>query len=135
MPSHVVDAHRAETSRIEALQKPLQQRKKEIGRVSETARRSRRRRAAGVSAGEHGGRRKRAHTGQRLNVIQIEKTLQDDTLRAKITEKDIVALMPDEVRQQHAEVKAELTALDKQKPVPFATARAIGESGREPRPS
>ena len=32
--------------------------------------------------------------GQRLNVIQIEKTLQDDTLRAKITEKDIVALMP-----------------------------------------
>ena len=30
--SHVVDAHRAETSRIEALQKPLQQRKKEIER-------------------------------------------------------------------------------------------------------
>ena len=40
--------------------------------------------------------------GQRLNVAQIEKTLQNDTLRAKITEKDIVALMPADVKAKHA---------------------------------
>ena len=88
MPSHVVDAHRAETSRIEALQKPLQQRKKEIeapylkqlvdrvvAELPEYLRQAWR------------TPEKERTPGQRLNVIQIEKTLQDDTLRAKITEK------------------------------------------------
>ena len=136
VPSHVVDAHRAETARIDALQKPLQQRKKEIEApyLKQLVDRAVAELPEYLQLAWRTPEKERT-SGQRLNVIQIQKTLQDDTLRAKITEKDIVALMPDAVRQQHRDVKAEIGALDKQKPAPFATARAIGESGREPRPS
>jgi hypothetical protein len=43
--------------------------------------------------------------------------------------------MPAETKRAHADLKAEIASIEKQKPTPFATARAIGESGREPRPS
>ena len=136
VPSHVVSAHRGETQRIEALKKPLEQRKKaleapylkqlvdvavaELPEYLQIAWRT---------------PEKERTEGQRLNVQQIEKTLQNDTLRAKITEKDIVALMSAEDRRQHAALKADIEALEKQKPAPYPTARAIGEAGREPRPS
>jgi mono/diheme cytochrome c family protein len=73
--------------------------------------------------------------GQQLNFLQIEKTLQNDTLRGRITEKDILALMPASEKVKHAELVAKIAALDKQKPKPLPTARAIAESGREARPS
>ena len=73
--------------------------------------------------------------GQRLNVIQIEKTLELGSLRNLVREEHVVELMPDEVKAQHAEVKAQLEALEEQMPERLPTARAIGERDREPEPS
>ena len=136
VPSHEVTAHRAETARVEGLLKPIRQAKREIEAPFLKQLVDREiallpeylRTAWNTPAAERS-------EGQRLSVIQIEKTLQDDTLRAKITEKDIVALMPEAVRQKHSALNAEIAALDKQKPKPYPTARAIGENGVEPRPS
>jgi hypothetical protein len=68
--------------------------------------------------------------GQRLNAKQIEDTLGIGSLRKLVTEKDVVALMPDDVKAKHAAVKEEIAALDAQKPKRLPTARAIGERGR-----
>ena len=73
--------------------------------------------------------------GQKLNVIQIEKTISNDSLRALITEKDVVSLMPDDVKVKHAQVSEEIAALEAKRPAPFETAMAIGERGRVPLPS
>lgn len=136
VPSHIVSAHRAETQRIEALKKPLEQRKKmlEAPYLKELVD------AAVAELPEYlqiawRTPEKDRTEGQRLNVLQIEKTLQNDTLRAKITEKDIVALMSPDDRRHHKALKAEIETLEKQKPAPYPTARATGEAGREPRPS
>jgi mono/diheme cytochrome c family protein len=136
VPSHEVDSHRQETARLEALQKPLQQRKREIEApyLKQLVDRAVSELPEYLQSAWRTPEKERTE-GQRLNVIQIEKTLQSDTLRNKITEKDIVALMPPDVQQQHETVKGEIQALDKQKPAPFPTARAIGEAGREARPS
>ena len=136
VPSHVVSSHREETARLDALQKPLQQRKKEIEApyLKQLVDRAVAELPEYLQSAWRTPEKERTE-GQRLNVIQIEKTLQSDTLRNKITEKDIVALMPPDVQQQHAAVKGEIEALNKQKPPQFPTARAIGESGREARPS
>jgi len=134
--SHVVSAHRAETQRFEELKRPLDARKKalEAPYLKQLVD------AAVAELPEYlqiawRTPEKERTEGQRLNVLQIEKTLQNDTLRAKITEKDIVALMSAEDRRQHLALKAEIETLENQKPSPYATARAIGEAGREPRPS
>jgi cytochrome c553 len=136
VPSHVVAAHRAETQRIEELKKPLEGKKKAL----EAPYLKRLVDAAVSELPEYlqiAWKTPEADRteGQKLNVLQIEKTLQNDSLRAKITEKDIVALMSAEDRHQHESVKAELGALERSKPEPYATARAIGEAGRESRPS
>ena len=136
VPAHEVQAHRQETARIEALLKPLQQAKREleapylkqlvereIARLPEYLQMAWKTPAAERTA------------GQRLNVAQIERTLQRDSLRAKITEEHIVALMPADVRARHTAVKEEIEAIDATKPRPFPTARAIAEAGREPRPT
>jgi hypothetical protein len=73
--------------------------------------------------------------GQRLNVVQIERTLEIGSLRKLVTEADVIALMPDDVKARHAALREQIAALEKQKPPRLPTARAIGESGREPRPS
>ena len=70
--------------------------------------------------------------GQRLNVKQIEDTLGLNSLRKLLTEKDVVALMPDDVKAKHTAVKAEIDALDDKKPKRLPTARAISERGRVP---
>jgi mono/diheme cytochrome c family protein len=136
VPSHVVAAHRAEVQRIDDLKKPLEERKKSL----EAPYLKQLVEAAVSELPEYlqlawNTPAKERTEGQRLNVLQIEKTLQNDTLRAKITEKDIVALMPPEDRRQHESVKAEIASLEAKKPASYATARAIGEAGREPRPS
>jgi mono/diheme cytochrome c family protein len=136
VPSHEVSAHRAETARIEALVKPLRQTKREVEApyLKQLVDREIALLPEYLRVAWNTPPPERTE-GQRLSVIQIEKTLQDDTLRAKITEKDIVALMPDDVRQKHSALNAEIATLDKQKPKPFPTARAIGENGVDPRPS
>lgn len=66
--------------------------------------------------------------GQKLNVIQVEKTLnavpEDLPQRLNATE-----------RAEHDRLKAEVEALDKQKPKPFPTAMAIAEKWPNPTPS
>jgi len=73
--------------------------------------------------------------GQKLNVIQIEKTITNDSLRALVTELDIVVLMSADVKARHETVKAQIAEIDKQRPRPFPTALAIGERGRVAQPS
>src|SRR5262249_59536022 len=73
--------------------------------------------------------------GQRLNVQQIKKTLEDDTLSQKLTEKDIVERMSVDDKLKHQELVEKIKSLDKQKPKPYATARAIGEAGQKPGPT
>lgn len=71
--------------------------------------------------------------GQKLTVTQIERTVTTaDTTRKLVTEADIVALMPPDVRAKHDEVRARIAALDKERPRPLPTALAIGERGRTP---
>ena len=47
-----------------------------------------------------------------------------DSLRAKITESHLTALMSDPERQQHEQLKSEIAELEKRKPQPYPTARA-----------
>src|SRR5262249_11458843 len=57
------------------------------------------------------------------------------TLSQKLTEKDIVARMSADDKRKHQELGEQIKALDKQKPKPYATARAIGEAGQKPGPT
>jgi mono/diheme cytochrome c family protein len=136
VPAHEVDANKAATAKVDAKLRPLRQAKrdleapylkqlvdKEIALLPDY-----------LQAAWNAPADKRTD-GQRLNVVQIERTLQMDSLRAKITEKDIVALMPADVVAKHAALKIDIAAVEATRPAPYATARAIAESGREPRPS
>jgi mono/diheme cytochrome c family protein len=136
VPAHEVETHRKETARIDALIKPIREEKrkleapylkqlvdKEIAQLPEYLQ------IAYKTPPEQ------RTEGQKLNAAQVERTLQNDTLRAKITEKDIVALMPAEVLKQHQGLAGQIDALEKQKPEPYPTAMAIGDAGRQARPS
>jgi mono/diheme cytochrome c family protein len=135
VPSHEVEANRADTRRIDDLQKPLRDRKSEIEQPYhqilidlEIEKLPPYLRLAWDTPADQ------RTEGQRLNVKQIEDTVGLTSLRKLITEADVVALMPDEVKVQHAAVTAEITALDRQKPGRVPSARAISERGRTPEP-
>jgi hypothetical protein len=136
VPAHEVAAHKAEVARIERLQRPLQRQKRELEApfLKQLVDREIAKLPDYLQIAWRTPPAERTE-GQKLNVAQIEKTLQNDSLRAKITEKDIIPLMPDDVRARHQRLMAEIDALDEQKPRPYPTARAITENGREPRPS
>ena len=70
-----------------------------------------------------------------INVQQIKKTLENDSLSQKLTEKDIVASMSADDKRKHQEFVERIRALEKQKPKPYPAARAIGESGSKPGPT
>jgi mono/diheme cytochrome c family protein len=136
VPAHEVSAQKAEIGRIDELIRPLRQAKKaieapylkrlvdeEIAKLPEY-----------LQLAYHTPPAKRTE-GQKLNAAQVEKTLQNDTLRAKITEKHLVPLMTAEERTQHANLSAQIDVLEKQKPKPFATAMAMSDAARDPRPS
>src|SRR5215813_1457403 len=132
----VVAAHRAETQRIERLQRPLKKAKDELEApylkvlVEEAVSRL----PEYMQVAWRTPVEKRS-PGQRLNVQQIKKTLEDDTLSQKLTEKDIVERMSVDDKLKHQELVEKIKSLDKQKPKPYATARAIGESGQKPGPT
>ena len=136
VPAHEVNAHRAETARIDGLLKPLRQAKRDLEAPYLTQLVDREvallpeylQTAWKTPAAER-------TEGQRLNVAQIERTLQMDSLRAKITEEHIVALMSDDVKAKHGALKEQIAAADAKKPPPYPTARAIAEGARDPRPS
>jgi mono/diheme cytochrome c family protein len=136
VPAHEVNAHKAETARIDELIRPLRQAKRaleapylkrlvdqEIAKLPEYLQIAYKTPAAERTE------------GQKLNAAQVEKTLQNDTLRAKITEKDLVPMMTAEEQQKHGGYSAQIEALERQKPRPFPTALAMSDAGREPRPS
>jgi mono/diheme cytochrome c family protein len=136
VPAHEVNAHKAETARIDELIRPLRQAKRaleapylkrlvdqEIAKLPEYLQIAYKTPAAERTE------------GQKLNAAQVEKTLQNDTLRAKITEKDLVPMMTAEEQQKHGGYLAQIEALERQKPRPFPTALAMSDAGREPRPS
>jgi len=132
----IVAAHRAETQRIDGLQRPLKKAKAELEapylkRLVEEAI-SRLPECLQVAWRTPPDKRT---PGQRLNVRQIEKTLQDDPLSARIAEKDILAIMSEDDRRKHKELTDRIEALEKQKPEPYPTARAIGEGGPNARPT
>ncbi len=131
-----VDRNRKETQRLDALIKPIRDRKTQLERPyhqqiidREVAKLPDYMQVAWKTPAA------RRTEGQRLNVIQIESTLAIDSLRKLVTEADVVALMPPDVKAQHAALKAEIEALDRQKPRRAPSARAIGERGRAPQPS
>ncbi len=132
----VVAAHRAETQRIEGLQRPLRKAKDELEApylkilVEEAVSRLPEYMQIAWRTPEA-----QRTPGQRLNVGQIKKTLEDDTLSQKLTEKDIVARMSGDDKRKHQELVEQIRALDRQKPKPYATARAISEGGTKPGPS
>ncbi|MEK7833587.1 MAG: DUF1549 and DUF1553 domain-containing protein, partial [Acidobacteriota bacterium] len=132
----VVAAHRAETQRIEARQRPLKKAKDDLEApylkilVEEAVSRLPEYMQAAWRTPEA-----QRTPGQKLNVQQIRKTLEDDTLSMKLTEKDIVARMPSEDRQKHQDLSAHIRALDKQKPKPYPAARAISEASAKPAPT
>ena len=132
----VVAAHRAETQRVEGLQRPLKKAKDELEApylkvlVEEAV--SRLPEYMQIAWRTPAEQRT---PGQRLNVGQIKKTLEDDTLSQKLTEKDIVARMSADDKRKHQTLTEQIKALDKQKPKPYPTARAIGEGGANPGPT
>ena len=136
VPQAEVDANRKETQRIDALIKPIRGKKDQLEKPyhqqiidREIAKLPDYMQLAWKTPPE-----KRTE-GQRLNVIQIQGTLAINSLRKLVTTADVVALMPPDVQAQHAKLEAEIEALDRQKPRRLASARAIGERGREPQPS
>ena len=136
VPQQEVDANRAETTRIDALIRPIRDKKnalekpyhqqiidREVAKLPEYMQ---------VAWKTPPAQRTE---GQRLNVIQIESTLAIGSLRKLVVEKDVVALMPPDVQAQHAALVSQIGALEKQKPRRTPSARAIGERGRTPQPS
>jgi mono/diheme cytochrome c family protein len=132
----VVAAHKAETLRIEGLQRPLKKAKDELEApylktlVEEAINRL----PEYMQIAWRTPPEKRT-PGQRLNVQQIKKTLEDDSLSQKLTEKDIVARLSADDKRKHQELVEQIRALDQQKPRPYPTARAVGESGSKPGPT
>ena len=136
VPAHEVEAHKAATAAVDAKLRPLRQAKRELEApyLKQLVDREIALLPEYLQSAWKTPDAQRTE-GQRLNVLQIERTLQMDSLRAKITEKDIVALMPADVRARHAAVKTEIAGVEATKPLPYPTARAIAEGGREARPS
>lgn len=66
--------------------------------------------------------------GQKLNAIQVEKTLGVDA-------KDLYAALSAEDKSRHDALTAEVKKLDDQRPEPFASAMSVTEQGREATPS
>jgi len=135
VPAHDVAAHRDATQKIETQLKPLRAKKtdieqpyhqiiidREIAKLPEY-----------LQTAWHTPADKRTE-GQRLNVRQIEDTLGLSSLRKLVREEHLIELMPGAVKAQHADVKAQIATLDRQKPRRLPTARAIGERGPEPQP-
>ncbi len=132
----VVAAHKTETGRIDSIQQPLKKSQSDLEApylkilVDEAVSRLPEYMQIAWRTPES-----QRTPGQRLNVSQIRKTLENDRLSARITEEDIVARMSEADRREHDKLKARIRELDKQKPKPYPTARAIGEDGPKARPS
>ncbi|MGH9657086.1 MAG: DUF1553 domain-containing protein, partial [Bryobacteraceae bacterium] len=134
--SAALAAHKAEMQKIDGLQKTLRKAKSDVEepyrkRLFDEAL-SRLPDYLGIAWRTPADKRTE---GQRLNVRQIEKTLLADQTSGKISERHILALMPEDEKRRHREIADQIAELDRQRPRPYPTARAIEEGGREARPS
>jgi len=135
-PPDVVAAHKAEMKRIDDVQRPLKQEKADLEgphrkRLVEEA-------VSGLPEYLQIAWRtppEKRTEGQRLNVHQIDKNLTADPLNGRITEKQIAALLSEPEQRRRQELVDQIAKLEKQRPKPYPTARAIAEAGREPLPS
>jgi mono/diheme cytochrome c family protein len=124
-----VKRHEEEEKRIDGLQRPLRQAKREIEkpyhdkifeqRVSELP--------EYMQIAWRTPESERTD-GQRLNARQIENTL-------RIREQEILAIMPEPEKAKHREVVAKIEELDAQRPAKYDTARAITDVSREGLPA
>ena len=73
--------------------------------------------------------------GQKLNVQQIDKTLNNDTLAHKIDEPMVISLMTEDERKKHQELNDKIDELENQKPAMYPVAMATTDSGPTPQPS
>jgi mono/diheme cytochrome c family protein len=131
VPPDVVAANQKETQRIEALIRPLRAKKTALEKPyhqqiveREVAKLPEYMQVAWRTPAE------KRTPAQKLNAVQIESTLAIGSLRKLVLEEHVVALMPDDVKAQHAELKKQIDALEDQKPPRTPSARAIGERGR-----
>ncbi|MGH9660936.1 MAG: DUF1549 domain-containing protein, partial [Bryobacteraceae bacterium] len=134
--SSALAAHKAEMQKIDGLQKTLRKAKSDVEepyrkRLFDEAL-SRLPDYLGIAWRTPADKRTE---GQRLNVRQIEKTLLADQTSGKISERHILALMPEDEKRRHREIVDQIAELERQRPRPYPTARAIEEGGREARPS
>jgi len=136
VPAEIIAKNRAETQRLDALIRPLREQKSAIEKPyhqqivdREVAKLPDYMQIAWRTPPET------RTDAQKLNAVQIEKTLAIDSLRKLVTEADVVQLMPLDVKARHAVLKQDIAALEKQKPRRTAAAMAIGERGRVPQPS
>jgi mono/diheme cytochrome c family protein len=136
VPAHEVESHRKETARIDGLIRPLRQAKRDVEApyLKQLVDKEIALLPTYLQIAYNTPAAQRTE-GQKLNAAQVEKTLQNDTLRAKITEQDLVPLMTADEKIRHKSLVDQIESLEKQKPKPFPAALAIGEAGREPRPS
>ena len=136
VPKERVTAHRQERERIEALIEPIETEKEELEAPflqiiidREVAKLPEYLQVAWRTPPEE------RTEGQRLNVVQIEDTLSLGSLRKLVTEQHLIDLMPEDVRAEHARIKAKLADLEEQKPRRLPSARVIGERSRTPPPA
>ncbi|MFN7542054.1 MAG: PSD1 and planctomycete cytochrome C domain-containing protein [Acidobacteriota bacterium] len=124
-----VDAHKAELKRIQDLQAPLKKELEALIKPYKDAYIAEKKAAlppymklALATPPEQ------RNEGQKLNVIQIEKTLMGtpESLPQRFSPAD---------KARHVELNQQIAALEKQKPKPLPTAMAITEAGPQPEPS
>jgi mono/diheme cytochrome c family protein len=136
VPAHDVEAQKAAVAKIDQQQRPLRQAKRELEApyLKQLVDQEIERLPEYLQMAWKTPEAQRTE-GQKLNVAQIEKTLQNDSLRAKITDANLVPMMTPAEREKHRALVEQIAALEKQKPKALPNARAIAENGREPRPS
>jgi mono/diheme cytochrome c family protein len=136
VPAEVVTAHKAEVARLDALLKPLKTTRRELEApyaklmIEEQV-------AKLPDYMQAAWRTPEAErtAGQKLTVQQIRKVLEIDRQAHKFSEKELIARLNPADRARHDELSARIRELEKQKPKPFPTTRAISEKGREAAPT
>ena len=136
VPPEVVTAHKAEVARIDALLKPLKTTRREL--EAPYVRMLIEEQVAGLPEYmQVAWRTPEAERteGQKLTVQQIRKVLEIDRQAHRFSEKEMVGRMPAADKLKHEELSARITELERQKPKPYATTRAITEKSRVATPT
>lgn len=131
VPPEVVTAHKTEVARIDALLKPLKGARREL--EAPYVRQLIEEQVAGLPEYMQIAWRtpEAARTeGQKLTVQQIRKVLEIDRQAHRFSEKEMIGRMSAADKQRHEELSTRITDLERQKPKPYPTTRAISEKSR-----